>query len=80
MLSANKYEVVRKELARCLSDDLYLVSWVYPLDDPQAIRNNPNHYYQPTIGDAINEIANYYGRSFEEYQAISDALNELIKA
>lgn len=79
MLSANKYAVVKKELERCKNDDLYLVTWVYPLDDPQAIRNNPNHY-QPTIGDAINEIANYYGRSFEEYQAISDALNELIKA
>lgn len=79
MLSANKYEVVRKELTRCLSDDLYLVSWVYPLDDPQEIRDNPR-CYQPTISDAINEIANYYGDSFEEYQAISDALNELVKA
>ena len=80
MLTANKYKVVRKELTRCLSDDLYLVTWVYPLDDPQEVRDNPQHYYQPTIGDAINEIANYYGDSFEEYQEISDILNELVKA
>ena len=79
MLSANKYAVVKKELERCKNDYLYLVTWVYPLDDPQAIRNNPNHY-QPTIDDAINEIANYYGKTLEEYQAIRDALNELVNA
>ena len=80
MLSANKYAIVTRELTRCKNDDLYLVSWVYPLDDPREVRNNPKHFYQPTISDAINEIANYYGDSFEEYQEISDTLNELVKA
>ncbi len=79
MLSANKFETVKKELERCKNDDLYLVTWIYPFDNPQAIRDNPNHY-QPTISDAINEIANYYGDTYEEYQAISDALNELLNA
>lgn len=77
MLSANKFTLVKKELDRCKVDDSYLVSWFFPDENPAAVRDNP-YRWQPTIMDAINEIANFYGDSYEEYSAIYDALTELL--
>ena len=78
---ANKAVIVERELnnAKRNKNDFY--SWFYVSEDPYkefltAVRNNPNTW-RPTIYDVINEIANYYGDSFEEYQAISDYLTEV---
>lgn len=79
---ANKAVIIERELnnAKRNKNDFY--SWFYVSEEPYkefltSVRNNPNTW-RPTIHDVINEIANYYAGDYEEYQAISEFLEELV--
>ena len=62
--------------AQANKDDFY--SWFATTSEPQKefeelSAANPNAW-QPTIDDVINEIANQYGDTYEQYLAISNYL------
>lgn len=67
-------------LARAKEDPevFYNLFYIGGLSEYRAIKQRNPEAYEPTLKDAINEIANLYSNSYEEYLTVYEYLERFI--